>query len=346
MPKQHLPDRVKSWLNKRGISDETIRIYELAWNGTHIVIPVHDAFGKILFNKYRRDPDVTEGAKYLYDAGSKSSLYGLKTLTDARVVFIVEGEMDALALISKGVQAVSSTGGAGSWSDDFTALLSRRDCIIVYDYDDAGIKGAFNVASLVPGSRIAWLPKEVGEHGDVTDFFVKLGKSLDDFLILPSGRYPMPEEWNRGMTRKELTEVARRHVEEIEKLMLEAQKTRGAYRSDRHLQILIQTYMDRLTQVRGAIKSSGRKVAMDADRITRARAVPMTNFIEFNRQKYAPCIWHKDANPSMFYYEKMNKVHCFGCNANGDTIDVVRQQRGGCGIKEAIEHIIGYEQKG
>ena len=343
MEKQ-LPPRIRQWLNARGVTDETIATYEIGWNGTHVVLPVHDAEGRVLFNKYRRDPDLTEGAKYLYDAGSKSSLYGLKTLAPTGVVFIVEGEMDALHLISKGVQAVSSTGGAGSWSDTFTAALSGRDCLVCYDFDDAGIKGAFNVAALVPQSATVWLPKEVGEHGDITDFFVKLGKTVDDFLNLPRLSYAFPPDLKADPLS--LKERAVKTKEEIERAMEYARNERGAYRSDRHIQYVIQRLVLHLDTIKRTGDRKVARVAMDADRITRARAVPMTNFIEFNRQKYAKCIWHQDSKPSMFYYEKMNKVHCFGCNANGDTIDVVRQLQGGCGIKEAIEHIIGYEQKG
>jgi len=57
--------------------------------------------------------------------------------------------------------------------------------------------------------------------------------------------------------------------------------------------------------------------------VQKAKTVPMGTFIEFNPAGKANCLWHSEKTPSMQYYEKDNKVHCFGCNQGGDVIDVV-----------------------
>lgn len=68
---------------------------------------------------------------------------------------------------------------------------------VCFDRDDAGRKGAVRVARKIPGARVCELPPEVGEGGDVTDFFVRLGKGYEDFLeVLREAKLP-PEEPKR-----------------------------------------------------------------------------------------------------------------------------------------------------
>ena len=343
MPNQQLPDRIKSWLNDRGISDSVLEEFEIGWDGTHIVLPVHDRQGKTLFNKYRRDPAVEEGPKYRYDKGSASSLYGLKAI-EARPhlshVYIVEGELDALALISKGILAVSSTGGAGTWKPEWFEELPES-ISVCYDNDPAGFKGAFNIYAMNPSVRMVWLPKEIGEHGDVTDYFMKLGKTAEDFLKMRAWSYWMPEDWRgKGYDKQKMRELEAQYRKSIESLMDLARQERSAFRSDVHIQHAISIVMNRLEDIRKEQRRGARTNRDDGERLQRAKAVPISNFVEFNRQKYAKCIWHRDGTPSMCWYEKQNRVKCFGCSAMGDSIDVVRQLNQ-CGVREAIDFIIG-----
>ena len=46
------------------------------------------------------------------------------------------------------------------------------------------------MARLIPSARVVTLPHEVGDAGDVSDFFVRLGKTRDDFLRLLSESAP------------------------------------------------------------------------------------------------------------------------------------------------------------
>lgn len=66
------------------------------------------------------------------------------------------------------------------------------------------------------------------------------------------------------------------------------------------------------------------------DRITegmieRAKDYPIENLIDA-RRGFAPCLFHKDSNPSM--YVKNNFAHCFSCGKTADTIDVYRKLYG------------------
>lgn len=57
--------------------------------------------------------------------------------------------------------------------------------------------------------------------------------------------------------------------------------------------------------------------------IPKAKAVPIDTILQFDRAGFTNCIWHEERTPSLKYYPKENRVHCFGsCNRNGDVIDV------------------------
>jgi DNA primase len=121
-------------------------------------------------------------------------LYGWEqVLAKPEQIVICEGEFDRLVLEGRGFSAVTSTGGAGvfrpEWAEAFREVPNVYLC---FDNDAAGRSGAERVARLIPRARIVRLPAEVGEHGDVTDFFVRLGRSREDFLRLLEEAQPVP----------------------------------------------------------------------------------------------------------------------------------------------------------
>ena len=59
--------------------------------------------------------------------------------------------------------------------------------------------------------------------------------------------------------------------------------------------------------------------------IEAAKDIPIDNFIQFDRAGFAKCLWHDEKTSSMKYYKNNNKIHCFGCQFNGDVIEVVRK---------------------
>lgn len=69
--------------------------------------------------------------------------------------------------------------------------------------------------------------------------------------------------------------------------------------------------------------------------IEKAKSVPVSAFIQFRNHK-ARCIWHNEATASMHYYEKENRVYCFGCDKRADVLDVVMKLKG-CSFDEAIK---------
>jgi DNA primase len=190
-----LPERIRRYLNARGITDEIIELHLLGWNGERIMIPIRDAEGRVLFFKLRKDPeDERPGPKMLAPIRSAVTVYGWERLRvkPSRII-ICEGEFDRLVLEAQGFAAVTSTGGAGvfrpEWAEAFKEIPEAYVC---FDRDDAGRRGALRVAELIPHARLVEFPEAVGEGGDVTDLFVRLGKTREEFLRLLDAAQPAP----------------------------------------------------------------------------------------------------------------------------------------------------------
>jgi DNA primase len=190
-----LPARIRAHLNKRGVSDLLIDFHLLGWNGNRITIPVSNSAGEIVFFKLAKDPeDQVPGPKMMATRGAHAELYGWEHLLKKPTqVVICEGEFDRLVLEGQGFAAVTSTGGAGVFRREWASYFQPiPDVYVCYDRDQAGVSGAENVSRLIPHARIVELPEDVGESGDVTDLFVRLGKRREEFLKLMEQALPLP----------------------------------------------------------------------------------------------------------------------------------------------------------
>ncbi len=194
---QRLPQRLRKYLNERGIPDPLIHKHLLGWNGQRIVIPILNRNGTIAFFKLAKDPeDCSDSPKMLSTPGARAELYGWeRVLAKPKQIIVCEGEFDRLMLEARGFAAITSTGGAGvfrlEWAEDLRLV---PDVYICFDRDTAGQAGALRVGRMIPHAKLVELPEDVGESGDVTDFFVRLGHSRDDFQRLLQAAQPMPEE--------------------------------------------------------------------------------------------------------------------------------------------------------
>lgn len=190
-----LPERICAYLRNRGIADAIVAEHLLGWNGSRITIPISNRAGEVVFFKLAKDPqDKSASPKMLTTLGAQAELYGWEWLAQQpEEIIICEGEFDRLVLESSGFAAVTSTGGAGTfrpeWGEAFRAIPKVYLC---FDRDEAGHRGAERVARLIPRARIVRLPDEVGEGGDVTDFFVRLGRSRVEFVDLLKAARPVP----------------------------------------------------------------------------------------------------------------------------------------------------------
>jgi hypothetical protein len=190
-----LPRRIRDYLNARGIPDVLIDFHLLGWDSTRITIPIFYREGELAFFKLAKDPEDRSGSpKMLATPGARAELYGWE---DVRYrpdeLVICEGEFDRLALKAQGFRAVTSTGGVRTFRPEWAGeLASIPHVYICFDRDEAGRLGAEHVGQLIPQAKVVSLPEEVGEGGDVTDFFVQLGRTDEDFRVLMAEALPVP----------------------------------------------------------------------------------------------------------------------------------------------------------
>ncbi|WP_020675299.1 CHC2 zinc finger domain-containing protein [Geopsychrobacter electrodiphilus] len=65
------------------------------------------------------------------------------------LLWVVEGESDLLCALSQGLNAVTQTAGAGTWTEEFSQAMKDRGVLIVYDADNTGYKGAMQAAACI-----------------------------------------------------------------------------------------------------------------------------------------------------------------------------------------------------
>lgn len=212
-----LPPRIRAYLNNRGIKDEIINSFKLGY-GTfygkrYITIPVAGEEG-YKFLKLRQDPEDGDG-KITYPKGAEAQLFGFYAGKEDVQIFC-EGELDALALISEGCFALTSTHGAGTFKEEWIDEDVRKcqKIYICFDNDEAGRKGSLRVLKMLEnvGLRNLYqitLPEEIGDGGDITDYLTKLNLSIPDLFDKYAKQYPEridPSQF-QPLTPEELSEA-------------------------------------------------------------------------------------------------------------------------------------------
>lgn len=154
---EQLPDKIKNYLNNRGINNNLIEEFKLGYGEFYgknwITIPILNKDGEPIFIKLRQDPDdATNDSKYkFYPPGKEAALYGVEHLgayTDT--VVICEGELDAIILQSFGIPAVTSTAGANTFKVEWLDSIKHiKKVYICLDKDEAGINGSEKIIKLL-----------------------------------------------------------------------------------------------------------------------------------------------------------------------------------------------------
>lgn len=196
------------WLkDTRGISMTSIKELKIGWNGSRYTIPVYDRYDRLvnirLYKNLQKDM-AGEKIKSFHSGHhmyGEARLYGVDELIHTETetpVIICEGELDRIILRQNRFSAVTGTAGCNTWKKDWNRDFKDRHVYICYDNDDEGRRGALNVSIALHGTaktiHVIKLPEEVGVKGDVTDFFVKLGKTAQDFqdLMVNAEEYTGP----------------------------------------------------------------------------------------------------------------------------------------------------------
>ncbi len=182
------------WLKSRGLNEETIvafRIAEQTQNGkTYAVFP-YLREGELINAKYR---NVSEKKDMRQEGGAEPCLFGWHLIDPkTRTIFITEGECDAMAIHQMGFPALSVNAGAGNhqWIDsDFERLDRFSEIYLCYDNDEAGQKGAREVANRLGLERCKVV--KFGEFKDANEFL--LNSDEDPLHYFAIARTFDPEE--------------------------------------------------------------------------------------------------------------------------------------------------------
>lgn len=134
-------------------------------------------------------PQRYENGKYITGMGSvKPVLYNLPAVIAATgLIFVVEGEKCANALNRLGLVATTNPFGAGSWTDDYSKVLTGKDVIFLPDNDKPGDEHAVKASRSMLAYGVGRLRRVdlpgLPDKGDIVDW-LDAGNTIDDLLAL------------------------------------------------------------------------------------------------------------------------------------------------------------------
>lgn len=147
---QHLmaSPEARAWLEGRGLRRRIVKALMLGWTEGRCYSIPHFVNGQVENVKFRVHPD------YLLDDEPKYASiphkpftkpypydYFLQHYGHSKVVFVTEGEFDAMLLLQEGLPAVSLPSGITHYLSRWTSFWSRFDYLfVVFDQDEAGCK--------------------------------------------------------------------------------------------------------------------------------------------------------------------------------------------------------------
>ena len=171
-----------AYLEGRAITRETVEAFKLGLDTDRdgkrwLTIP-HYEKGQLVNVKSRTLPPAEKTFRRVKDC--KSILFNSDAI-DKTEVYLCEGETDALTLHSAGIKnVVATTTGAGSFDAEWVDQLSDVKMVIIcYDSDEAGQKGAREVARRLGYDRCFNVVLPDGM--DCNEYF-QTGNGLDSFI--------------------------------------------------------------------------------------------------------------------------------------------------------------------
>lgn len=173
--------------------------------------------------------------------------------------------------------------------------------------------------------------------------------TMDEIKEFNAVKFKEPEMRSIGQTRTEIPlshYTTKKEIKEeikwvndwISEIILENKQGKG-YRpwNNRWIEKLI----DRENKLKNKLKYM--QIAPDSTHIERlklAQAVPLSNFLEFNRAGKTKCIYHNEKDGSLHYYKKSNKAYCFSCRKMVDGIEIIKVQQN-LSFIDSINYILG-----
>jgi len=192
-------------VEKRGLTLETVQQWQIGFDGRRYYVPIRDKTGACVnIRRYRLGPGKAESKMISWRAGfGAARLWPMGSFDRARTqadktIFLMEGEMDCLLAQQVGLNAVTTTGGAGTWREEWDSLFAGLSVVICYDRDSAGRTGAMMVARqlsrVAREVRVVTIPLAEPPGADFTDYIHGHGHTVIEFLALVMATNPLTGE--------------------------------------------------------------------------------------------------------------------------------------------------------
>lgn len=164
-----------------GWAVDPLAAHGVGWDGKRVTIPARDHEGRLVA-VYRYAPRGRRrtGPKVVALPGSRRALFPSPAALPPGVIWIAEGQPDALAALSAGVAAVGIPGVWG-WDPGWASLFAGRDVMVCMDADAAGRAAARRIADDVLATaarvRVADVASNRSDGYDLSDLVRAAGPS-------------------------------------------------------------------------------------------------------------------------------------------------------------------------
>ena len=157
-----------TYFQDRGISQEVINRFKLGYNPStkQVIMPVKGEF----YIMRSTDPMAQNKDRYRLPAGIKKELFNAEALSQEKPVFITEGIIDALSIITAGHEALALPAATdinlleGEIKKQNEAKTVLPELILCLDNDEAGQKAAHELSEYLKKEKlphsVAIIPKE------------------------------------------------------------------------------------------------------------------------------------------------------------------------------------------
>lgn len=206
---------------RRGLNDDTLRRFQLGWDGERITIPIYDEYNTLVnFRRYKWNSDndqwkVLNYTDELNNTYGEVRIFGIDRLIDDSVDYLVwsEGEMDEIISEQHGFPTACATSGAGTWKPAWGKLFrNKKRVYLCNDNDEAGRRANKKLCEklyrIVDVYIVNW-PEDFPVKGDITDFYVKCKQTAEDFqkLLDTATKYVDPTIEDRIADEGDATEL-------------------------------------------------------------------------------------------------------------------------------------------
>lgn len=184
---RRLPERIRSHLVSLGITNSIICRYRIGWDGSRITIPITDRERRVTYFRLIRDPEAPDAAgEFTSWPEASLELYGWERVMSQREgIVICNGEMSRLILESRGIAAVSVPAGVSSLPNEWCRLLSQIPVLyICLTPTETTLVSMSALRAAIPHAR--QIPPQMLGEGGISGYFVRDGRTLEDFTALCS----------------------------------------------------------------------------------------------------------------------------------------------------------------